>query len=309
MKKRKEKVLQEKKLFSSKKLIIISFALAVIIVFGFLLSSFLLQTREVKFSLKAAIIDQLGEEVQNYDFNETGVVANILKNAGFNVSYYESKTVNVTFYKGLATYNYGIIILRAHSATREGETIVDFFTSEKFNVYKHVSEQENGLLTKGYYSWRSGEFYFAITPKFIENLDGCFPKSIVIAMGCNSLNKTCTEMAEAFIKKGAKAYIGWTGLVQASHTDNETIELLRMLLKENKTIKEAVSRISPDWHFYPPVSKLRYYPEWAGGLKISGLIAETKGSSNHQSAVTFFKPMSAVCITSFIMLKIRKKFR
>jgi len=196
MKKRKEKIPQEKKLFSNKHLIIISFALISIIVLG-LLSSFLLQTREVEFSLKAAIIDQLGDEAQNSDFNETGVVANILKNTGFDVSYYESKTVNVNFYKGLAGYNYGIIILRAHSAAREGETIVDFFTSEEFNGDEHVSEQNNGWLTKGIYSWKPDKFYFAITPEFIKNLEGCFPKSIVIVMGCWSLKPECKQMAEA----------------------------------------------------------------------------------------------------------------
>ena len=306
MTKRKEKILQEKKLFSSKKLIIISIALAVVIVFGFLLSSFLLHTREVEFSLKTAIIDQLGEETQNSDFNETGVVANILKNTGFDLSYYESKTVNVNFYKGLARYNYGIIILRAHSATREGETIVDFFTSEEFNGDKHVSEQNNGWLTKGIYSWMPEKFYFAITPEFIENLEGCFPKSIVIAMGCNSLNKTCTEMAAAFIEKGAKAYLGWTGLVQCSHTDNETVKLIRQLLVENKTLSGAVGTLD-----YDPLygSRMDYYPLEASDLRISSLITEAKSSSNHQSAVAFFKPVSAVYITSFIMLEIRKKFR
>jgi len=306
MKKRKQKVPQKKKLFSNKQLIIIAFALAAIIVSGFLLSSFLLPTQEVRFSLKAAIIDQLGEESPNSDFNETGVVANILESAGFSVSYHRSETVNVNFYKGLAKYNYGIIILRSHSATRKGETIVDLFTSEEFSEYEHISEQENGLLTRGYYLWKPGEFYFAITPKFIENLEGCFPKSIVIAMGCNSLNKTCTEMAAAFIEKGAKAYLGWTGLVQCSHTDNETVKLIRQLLVENKTLSKAVGTLD-----YDPLygSRMDYYPLEASDLKISSLIAETKSSSNHQSAVTFFKPMSAVCITSFIMYKMRKKFR
>jgi hypothetical protein len=299
MKKRKQEIPQEKKLFSNKQLITISIALAAIIVLGFLLSRFLLQTQEVKFSLKAAIIDQLGEEFHNSDFNDTGIVANILKNAGFNVSYHRSETVNVTFYKGLAKYNYGIIILRSHSATRKGETIVDFFTSEEFRADKYVSERNNGLLTQGYYSWEEPrKFYFAITPKFIENLEGCFPKSIVIAMGCNSLNATCKEMAEAFIKKGAKAYIGWTGLVQPSHTDDKTIDLLEMLLEKNKTIADAVSTILPDYHFLPQ-SEMDYYPQKVGSLRISDLIGEAKNSSNHQSAFTLFKPVTTVCVYKF----------
>lgn len=49
--------------------------------------------------------------------------------------------------------------------------------------------------------------YFAFTPKFVKELEGTFPKSIIIAMGCQTLNKTVKQqMAEAFRLKGAKAY-------------------------------------------------------------------------------------------------------
>jgi len=281
MKRKKEHFPREKKLFSNKQLIIAAVIVATIVL-GFLVSAFLLQTQEVKFSSKAAIIDQLGKDLPNTEFNET--VASLLESNGFNVSYHRSESVNVTFYKGLAKYNYGMIILRAHSALRTGETIVDFFTSEEYSEDKYVSEQDNGLLTKGYYSWEQNKFYFAITPKFIENLEGSFPKSIIIAMGCNSLNATCTEMANAFINKGAKAYIGWTGLVDPSHTDSETIKLLRMLLDDNQTITDAVSKVSPDWNY--PNSRMEFYPLSAGNLRISDLMAESKAIATLQ--ITFF---------------------
>jgi len=293
MKKRKEKIPQERKLFSKKQLIIISSALVAMIVLGFVISSFLLQTQEVEFSLKAAIIDQLGKEFPNSDFNKTGVVASILEGAGFNVSYHKSKTVNVNFYKGLAKHNYGLIILRSHSATREGETIVDFFTSEEFSLYKHVSERDNGWLTKGYYEWEPEKSYFAITPKFIEDLEGCFPKSIVVAMGCNSLNETCIEMAEAFIKRGAEAYIGWTGLVHPSHTDNETVRLLKQFLVENKTLGGSIDTLKRDPLYG---GRMEYYPLEAGNITISTLIAEVKGSSHQQSAIALFEPILNVCV-------------
>ena len=301
MGKRKAAVLKEKRRFSNKQLVILSIISASIIVLGSVLSFLLLQ-KPIKFSLNAAIIDQLGEEFQSSEFNETGVVASILKSVGFNVSHHKSETINVAFCKGLARYNYGIIIMRTHSATRLNETIVDLFTSEEFSERDYVSEQENGLLTKGYYSWKPEKFYFAITPKFIKNLEGCFPKSIVIAMGCNSLNETCKEMAEAFIKKGAKAYIGWTGLVETSHTDNETIRLLRKFLLENKTLSKAVGTIKLD-PFYG--SRMKYHPLGAGNLTISSRIAEAKNPSTHQSAITFFGPIIMVCIYR-VMPKIRR---
>ena len=264
------------------------------IVLGFLVFAFLLQTQEVKFSSKAAIIDQLGKDLPNTEFNET--VASLLESNGFNVSYHRSESVNVTFYKGLAKYNYGVIILRAHSALRKGETIVDFFTSEEYSEDKYVSEQDNGLLTIGKYSGEN-KSYFAVTPKFIENLEGSFPKSIIIAMGCNSLNETCTEMANAFINKGAKAYIGWTGLVNSSHTDSETIKLLRRLLDENQTITDAVSTVSPDWSFFPP-SEMKFYPLSAGNLKISDLMAEAKAIATLQSTFCNFEKGFRIYITN-----------
>jgi len=303
MKRKKEKVKQEK-LFSNRQLIIISVVMATIIVLGFILYS--LQTQEVEFSLKAAIIDQLGEEFPSSDFNATGTVADILKDAGFNVSYHRSETINVAFYKGLVKYNYGIIILRTHSATREGETIVDFFTSEEYSANKYGDEQNNGLLTAGYYSWNPEELYFAITPKFIENLEGGFPKSVVIAMGCNSLNLTCTEMAEAFIKKGATIYIGWTGLVSPSHTDNETIKLLGGLLVENKTFSDAINSLKSDPLYR---SKMEYYPPEAGNLTISDLITEANTHLTSKSAINNLGySFLSIFVTNIACLRLKKAF-
>ncbi len=292
MKKRKEKIPQERKLFSKKQSITISIALAAIIILGFLLSSFLLQNQEVKFSLKAAIIDQLGEEFPNPQFVDN--VTSILEVAGFNVTHYESKKPDVNFFKGLAKYNYGIIILRVHSALRDDKSTVDLFTTEPFNEYAHVQDQNNGLLVMGILNYsQDPKEYFAITSTFIKSLEGTFPKSVVIAMGCWSLKPECKQMAEAFIRKGAEAYIGWTDMVDPGHTDNETVKLLRMLLKENKPIEEAVGCTSQDWRYS---SKMRYHPESAGDIKISGLIEEAEASSNHQGAITLFEPILAVCI-------------
>jgi len=287
--KRSKEVPSDKRLLSNKHLMMILFVI-VVTVLGFVLYSFL-QTQEVKFSLKAAIVDQLGEEFPNPDFTEDGDVADILERAGFTVSYHRSETINVAFYKELAKHNYGIILLRSHSATREDKTIVDFFTCEEYNIGKYHFEQDNDWLTKGYYSWKQDEYYFAIAPKFIENLGGSFPKSIVIAMGCYSMSETYTEMAEAFMKKGAAAYIGWTGPVQPSHTDNETVRLLSKLLVENETLREAVDSAKRDPLFR---SRMEYYPSKAGNLTISSLSAEVKTSSISLATTTLFEPIVTV---------------
>ena len=48
-------------------------------------------------------------------------------------------------------------------------------------------------------------------------------------------------MAEAFIKRGAEVYIGWSRLVTAPHTDQVTLDLLRRLLIEGQPIEDAVA--------------------------------------------------------------------
>jgi hypothetical protein len=304
MGKRKEAALKEKRRFSNKQLAILSIISISIIVLGSVLSFLLLQT-PIKFYLNAAIIDQLGEELPNSQFVDNAT--DILMDAGFNVTYHKSKNLDVNFFKELAKYNYGMIILRVHSALREDSSTVDLFTAELFDEHAHVQDLNNHLLVMGILNYsRSPQKYFALTSKFIENLEGCFPKSVVIAMGCWGLKPECKQMAEAFVTRGATVYIGWTNMVDLDHTDDETIKLLRMLLEENETIHEAVGRTSPDWRYY---SEMRYYPESAGSLTISSLIVEAKASLNLQSAITSFKPLSVVCITNFIPLKIRKKFR
>jgi len=277
MKKKKEQPSEEKKLISNKRLAILSMVLVAVIVLGFLLAQIFVQPTEVEFPFRAAIIDQVGENFPSsptsaHEFNET--VTNLLEHAGFNVSYHKSTSITVNFFRGLAKFNYGIIILRAHSALRETKTLLDIFTSEEFkssNTYSYV--------TKGNYTWQPGKFYFAITPEFIENLEGVFPKSIVIAMGCWSLKSGYNEMADAFIKKGAKAYIGWTDAVSMSHTDNSTIRFLRYFLA-NKTISEAIGECNmipdPEWDpGWGSPAELAYLPFTIGEYKLSDFAAKT----------------------------------
>jgi hypothetical protein len=277
MKSKKKQAPEKRKLFSNKKLAILVIALVAVIVSGFLLFQFLLQTPKVEFSFKAAIIDQVGDGYPSSpssarEFNET--VTNLLEKANFTVSYHRSQSITVDFFKGLAKGNYGLIILRAHSALREDETLVDFFTSEEFeedNTYTDV--------TVAHYSWQPDTYYFAITPKFIENLEGYFPKSIIIAMGCSSLKVNYEEMAEAFIKKGAKAYIGWTDSVGLPHSDNSTVRFLQYFLVNNMTISQAINECNKisDPEFFP--GKLSYYPSEIGDYKLSDFTAKTISSS------------------------------
>lgn len=245
MAKKKATSKETRKGFPSKKLLLISISLALFIILSAVIYHvFWGSQNNVEFPLRAVIVDQVGvdtpsslEEMQR--FNKT--VSGILEKAGFEVRYYGSKSVTVNLYRRLAKENYGIIILRVHSAIRERETLVDFFTSEEYRQNVYSNELNSGLLTRGNYSWLPNKYYFAITPKFVmEAVEGSFPGSIIIAMGCSSLKLECEEMADAFIQKGAKVYIGWTDAVSIIHSDNSTIRFLQQFLEYNKTISKAI---------------------------------------------------------------------
>ena len=288
-----------------KRLLVLSIGLSTIIVLGLVAYKTFFQT-PAKFSLKAAIVDQLWEHFPNEAFKDKAT--NLLREAGFNVSYFESESVNVTFYRELAEGAYGIIILRAHSALRANETIVDLFTSEPYDKSKYIDYRSNGLLTKGEYlvpfEQETGQFYFAITPKFIESF-GNFPKSIIIAMGCWSLKYY--GMAQAFIDRGAKAYVGWTETVLPDDTDYETAKFLEKFLGENKTLASAIDITGRHTYYDPSInitvtSRMDFYPPLpsVGDLKISDLIAEAKGSKT----LTTFNNLGQ---SSFLIVNINLK--
>ncbi len=145
---------------------------------------------------------------------------------------------------------------------------------------------------------------FTVSPELIKNLDGSFPKSIVIAMGCNGLNSTAVEMAEAFIQKGAVAYIGWNGLVSPNHTDNETLRLLETFLVENRTIGESVRSATSDPDYF---SDFSFYPTKAENLTKNDFLADAEGSKllsglAHSSENEF----SVMLFFSFVTLVARR---
>jgi hypothetical protein len=275
-----------KKKILNKRLLVLSISLSVIIIFGFITYKVVFQNQESKFSLNAAIVDQLSEHYQNSTFITRATT--LLTSEGFSVSYF-NESIDVPLYKELVEGDYGIIIFRAHSAIRSGETIVDLFTSEEYDGNKYYDYRRDDLLSKAQYlvplGQETGQFYFAITPNFIERF-GHFSKSIIVAMGCSSLRVDCYEMAQSFIDRGATAYIGWNETVLPEDTDQETAKFLEMFISKNKTLSSSVAVTSPHTYHDPyqnitVTTKMDFYPmniPSVGDLKISDLIAEAKGS-------------------------------
>lgn len=210
--------------------------------------------------LKAAIVDHLSLTCSNETFREEA--AAILVKANYTVDYFSGEKVTVEFYRNLPTFEYRLIILRVHSTTG-GQPIVAFFTSEAYNKGTYNYEQLTDQIEPVAYTSEEGSngiCYFGITQKFIaSSMKGKFQNTTIIMMGCEGLYNT--KMADAFIEKGAKVYMGWNGSVSASHTDTATAVLLQHLIQENQTIEQAMDntmkKVGPD-----PASEsvLGYYP-------------------------------------------------
>lgn len=97
--------------------------------------------------------------------------------------------------------------------------------------------------------------YFAIYPNFVRAMNGNFNDTVIIMMGCETL--MTPGMADAFIQKGARVCIGWTGPISIKHADNSIIHLLKHLITEKQTVSEAVSKT---------MEEVGEDPEWGGGL-------------------------------------------
>jgi hypothetical protein len=243
----------------------------------FLRSQFQNQTINPTYSqLKAAIVDQLSLTCPNQTFIETAT--NILERANYTVDYYPGENVTVEFFGNLPTHGYRIIILRDHSSAtsvQHAESAVTFFTSERYSSSEYLYEQLNDQLANVAFSdaeRKSGITYFGIRPGYVTAcMTGRFQDTTIIMMGCQGSANAL--MAEAFIEKGAKLYIGWSGLVSSSHTDRAMIRLLQHLVTEGQTISQAVENtvkeVGPD-----PIDKLSalgYYPAESGDQTIENV--------------------------------------
>jgi len=201
----------------------------------------------------------------------------ILQNQGFNVTYFNG-TIDVALYSRLAQLDLGVIILRAHAALRNDSSTVDLFTSEPYDPSAHVGVTG---LSMAYLNYSNPpKTYFAVTSEFIENLQGTFPRSIVIAMGCNTLYSKLTQMAQAFHDKGAEAFIGWNGYVADVNTDAQTLKVLENLVSNKQTIGDSIYGIYDMTYG----STFAFYPQNAQDLKISDLTSNTSASATAQMA-------------------------
>jgi hypothetical protein len=200
--------------------------------------------------LKAAIVDQLSSFKENEAFITE--VTKELEDYGFEVDLYQGDNVTVNFYRDLPSQGYKLIVFRAHSGILQGENETYYkttlFTNEEFDWKKHQLDVLNDRL----FMASIGEGYpwvFSISPKFIsESMSAEFNGTVIIMMGCSGIY--LTDLAEAFIGKGASAYLAWDASVELDYVDEATAYLIGQLCSEKETIEGAVDStmvaIGPD---------------------------------------------------------------
>lgn len=256
--------------------------IAIILVSGFFINSMLISLFQDEDTgslseLKAAIVDHLSLTYPNQTFVQTAT--DILKQAGYRTDYYPGEKVTVEFYRNLPTHGYKVVVLRVHSAlVSTDKPPVTLFTSEPYSQTKYVYEQlrdEVGWVTYRLENDKPKEpTYFGISPLFVsQTMKGNFQDTAIVMMGCNGL--TYTDMAEAFIQRGAKVYISWSNAVLASHTDLATTNLLQRLLAEQRTVEQAIEdthrAVGADLTYN---SRLLAYPKEAKDYVVKGVATD-----------------------------------
>lgn len=199
----------------------------------------------------AVIVDQLSLTRPNPDFVESAT--GLLEQARYVVDYFPGEQVTVDFYRDLPTHDYDLIILRVHSGISSEIDVtsgkkarmeyVALFTGEPYSETKYPDEPERRLGKATYYE--GAPPLFGIGPDFVTySMKGSFDDTTVILMGCDGLRSH--ETAEAFLERGARAFVSWSGPVSAAHTDAATERLLEKLLIEGLPVTHAVAQTAAE---------------------------------------------------------------
>jgi hypothetical protein len=176
---------------------------------------------------KVGLVDTLA-----YEYPDSGFVQSIgsaARDAGQGFDYYTPSTLSLDTFVHLPSDGYSVLILRTHIGYSNATTTalqVAITTSEPYDNYRWVNDQVNDRLANVDVN---GSFYFGLTPLFItQRMCGRFPGTLVLAMGCYAMNST--SIGDAFIQKGASAFVGWKGVVRVDQTDFAFEKLVPLLL-------------------------------------------------------------------------------
>ena len=215
-----------------------------------------------------AIVDSFYSSTPHF----TDEAVMFLESKGLDVNVYRDSDVTVEFYMKLPTHGHSLIILRVHAGIlgRDPTSPTFLFTNEPYTTDKYLIEQLTEQVLSGVVDPDNPEQkpVFTVGPPFVAmSMESKFNNSIIVLSSC--LGLYTPQLADAFVKKGASAFIGWDEKVGLAHTDEASTLLLKALIEERMTIGEAVEKAMADVGSDPAYgSTLKYYPKEAGSLKL-----------------------------------------
>ncbi len=199
-------------------------------------------------TLRAAIVDQLSAVSSGTTWVDS--VRGMLLQRGFTVDVYLPSDVTVEFYRTLPTHGYKLIVLRVHTGIGDpkSQVPIGLFTSDPYDSNRYVIEQATARVGAAQINDKS-PVVFAVTPKFIRDyMRGDFGGAIIVLGGCFGVRNS--DLSQAFISRGVRVVVGWTDLVDLTHTDKGILRFLEEFLVKKKTIQQAVDvvmqSIGPD---------------------------------------------------------------
>jgi len=149
------------------------------------------------------------------------------------------------------------------------------YTNEPYSKTDHVMDQLGDRVSRAQVN-REAPPFFAVSSKFVSDaMTGDFNGTAIIMMGCDSMH--LSDLALAFIGKGAAVTIGWNRSVTMSYTDTVMLALLRKTCEDQTKIIDALLETMQQYGPDPDMGAiLQYYPE-AGGLEtLPDLVSLTK---------------------------------
>jgi len=169
-------------------------------------------------------------------FNEGPALVTALDDAAleFSVTYVTNQQATVAALQGMTQY--GLVVLATHGsggewiltgqvATEEGnETYAALLKDGQLGTFTNIT-----IGTTGSTATTKATVYGA-TSKFVANLPGTFPQSLVVNNSCES-TKT-TKLSDAFIAKGAQTYFGHSEVVMSDFAVNRVTELVSGMVGE-----------------------------------------------------------------------------
>jgi hypothetical protein len=220
---------------------------------------------------KAAIVDQLSITEPNPAFIHQATAT--LQEQGLKVDYFQGDQITVDLYRRLPESGYSLIIFRAHSGLMgpgpKANQKTCLFTNQPYSKTDEFIDQLTDRVVSSAVDDKPP--LFGIGAEFVaKSMRGKFNQTLIIMMGCSSLDST--DLARAFVMKGSSACIGWNAGVHLKFDEEVVLSLLDRLLCDHLPVDAAVDRTMREKGPDPDSGALlKYYPVLPEDSILTGL--------------------------------------